>query len=190
MWLVLHPVATWTEKRKNIECCGCVIVCLLSICWQGKRRFCSDYLTVSYPARSQCYTHKHNSENFAHVLFVRKCVHALRESQQLFERANQRTEKKSPDGHQSASSAWPNLQWSAKAGVPLQEECVFISQSQDCENALYSDCSVTSNRFGKPKLAGSAFKLQFEDNILKEAYMITKANLQKCCENMFLCLMS
>lgn len=85
MWLVLHPVATWTEKRKNIECCGCVIVCLLSICWQGKRRFCSDYLTVSYPARSQCYTHKHNSENFAHVLFVRKCVHALRESQQLFE---------------------------------------------------------------------------------------------------------
>lgn len=44
---------------------------------------------------------------------------------------------------------------------------------------------MTSKRFGKLELAGSAFKLQLEDNILKELYMKAKANLGKCCENMF-----
>lgn len=62
---------------------------------------------------------------------------------------------------------------------------MFIFLSQHCGNALCSDYSVTSKRFGKPELAGSAFKLQFEANILKELYMKAKANLGKCCENMF-----
>ena len=62
---------------------------------------------------------------------------------------------------------------------------MFIFLPQDCVNALCSDCSVTSKRSGKAELEGSAFKLQFEDNILKELYMKGKANLGKCCENMF-----
>lgn len=62
---------------------------------------------------------------------------------------------------------------------------MLVFLSQDCENALCSDCSVTSKRFGKPELAGSAFTLRLEDNILKELYMKAKANLGKRCENMF-----
>lgn len=58
---------------------------------------------------------------------------------------------------------------------------MFIFLSQTCANYLNSDCSMTSNRIEKPE---SAFKLQFEDNILKELYIKAKANLQKC-ENMF-----
>ena len=41
---------------------------------------------------------------------------------------------------------------------------MFIFLSQDCENALFSGCSVTSKRFEEPELAGSAFNIQFEDS--------------------------
>lgn len=88
---------------------------------------------------------------------------------------------KSPE-HQLASFVWPTLFRSSGAQVSLQEECVFIFLSQTCVNYLNSDCSMTSNKFEKPK---SAFKLQSEDNILKELYIKAKANLQKFCENMF-----
>ena len=50
-----------------------------------------------------------------------------------------------------------------RLGSPLQGRCVFIFLSQHCEHALFSGCSVTSKRFGKPELAGSAFKMRFED---------------------------
>lgn len=79
--------------------------------------------------------------------------------------------------------AWQTDLWSSEAGVSLREGSVFIFFSQECDNALFSDCTVTSKRFGKPELAGSAFKIQFEDNILKEVYMKVRqpfGNMEIC----------
>lgn len=62
---------------------------------------------------------------------------------------------------------------------------MFIFLAQDCENALFSDCSEASKRFRKPQFARSAFKMQFEDSILKEVPTKARQTSGNCCENMF-----